>query len=270
MIVSGFEEELVICKHSFTGDLELEPEYLQRVVQNYSNFVGLIPWKFSLNFSTLVRFANLIPVDFFSKLPGIARISTNFLQLDPYELTESEQSNLIELIKRSRTRSLFTNNLILQKGGSLSSFYKQISTCESIQQLTMGKFLEGVEFEHFLKLKNLNYLEIEFDKIPIGFVSRLFDELKLLYHLRYYSMSKNFRLRINFEIGLGSDEDELEPEEKEFPYYLYFYSPLVNAQNRPVHKRFKNRNELAGEIAKMKENKIVRDFLLKERESLCV
>lgn len=182
------------------------------------------------------------------------------------DATESEQSALVELIKRSNSKELLCDYLNLK-----NEFYKQISSVSSIRRFIMGPSLEGVEFDRFLQLKHLESLDILFDKIPIKFVSRLSGELKLLRHFELRQTGHNFRIptpkiltiRIEFEIRSPEEnvEDGLEPDEAQTPYTLLF-KPCED--RKPcVFRRCKTVNELDMEINKMKEDKMIRALFIK-------
>ena len=170
MFICGFKEQLPTCGKIFEPFLDipngLQPEYIEYVVQNYSNLVGTIPWCFHFDIRNLFKCGNLIPRDFFQKLP-IGEIS--YKAREVLKITESEQRVLVEHIKRSSPSVLLIQRLDL----SLKrEFYEQLSSVQSLKFLWIGPHLENVEFEHFLKLKYLRNIWIRSERIPIQFVSK--------------------------------------------------------------------------------------------------
>ena len=99
MIVSGFQEQLVICK-DFCGKFELSSAYLQQVLLNPSKLVAPISRKSIIDAFTLLQWVDLIP-NFFEKF----RIDCITLHREG-RLTEVDQCYLAKLIRRSRPRCL--------------------------------------------------------------------------------------------------------------------------------------------------------------------
>ena len=187
MIVYGFKEEPIICKTHSKYHFTMSPEYLDYVLKNYSDLVGHIPWEFQVAASTLLKHCASIPADFFNRFTIAAIWEQSFEQI-----TSSDGPNLIELIKRSKAENVDLFGFELKK-----EFYKQLPV-QSIKFLTIGPLLADVEFDHFLKLKNLREINIFYRLIQIKFISRLFKELTFFVKFFFQAPGK-MHIRIEFE-----------------------------------------------------------------------
>ena len=270
IFVSGFEEEPIIFKEPIALDHRLGSQYLEYVLGKYPKLTGHLPWEFDLDFGTLVQCGHLLPRDFFDKFTRISRISMRAFDLNHGVCIENEQRNLIELIKRSKTRRLSLADLDV----SLKrEFYEQISLVRSIKLLEIGPHLEGVEFRHFLKLSHLLRLYIRVDKIPMlcEFASKAFEQLKLLSHFDFYSTTGKFKLRIRFDVYVPDESLEEWERTWEDPnafyrryVFRYYYSekdlslidpPIVSRDCDEVH-------EIVRELKLMKEDKRIDPFFI--------
>ena len=254
----------------------LQPEYIEYVVQNYSNLVCTIPWAFRFDIRNLLKYGNVIPQDFFQKFPGICQISY-MAQEKVLKITESEQRVLIEHIKRSNPWFLSIQRLDL----SLKrEFYEQISSVQSLTFLQIGPHLENVEFEHFLKLKYLQTFFIQsIQKIPVEFVSKLFIQLKHLKEFKFRATldgNWTFKIDIYFnesppddgrENGNEDDEEDdeelnEEDEEELGPYELRCECPEIGKYPYVFFDYCDNANQLAESIKRMKEDEKLMRFLI--------
>lgn len=251
MFVSGF-------RVGRSGILDLpilfgpSPEYLEYAARNHSSLMAQIPWTFYLFAHALIQCAHLIPPDFFDKFPR-----TYLFLMANLTITESEQSILAELIKRSKIRELKICNLNLP---SKQAFYEKISSVRSINYLSIGPHLENVKFDHFLNLKHLQGLEIRFEKIGIRFVCKLFQKLKLLTRFNFYSTANKFQIRVHYEtcpieylgIAPGVIADFSRP-------YHFSYNPPRGYHY--VIRHCKDVDGLVREINRMREDEMIKDCI---------
>ena len=229
MFICGFNEQLPTCGKiyesilGFPGNLGyggLQPEFIEYAVQNYSKLLGTIPWYFDLDIHTLLKYGNLIPRDFFEKFQSNLILYIRLFR--DLKITESEQRVLIEHIKRSNVRLLSIEHLDM----SLKrEFYEQLSSVQSLKKLWIGPHLENVEFDHFLKLKNLRDFQIISAKIPIQFVSKLFVRLKLLEEFIFQARPGACRI----EIWVNKSRPDDEEDQPYYPFRLRCLQACFNA-----------------------------------------
>ena len=254
MVLYGFKMEFAF---NLPISFSPAPVYFGHAVRNYSHLVSQIPWDRVLSVSELLEWADSIPADFFEKFPAIRWIQA----CRPSEwITESEQSSLIELIKRSHTNELHIKGLKLNSG-----FYEQISSVLSISSLSVGPHLENVNFDHFLKLRHLRQLFVSFERISTQFICKLFEQLKLLSKFKFDSTCSQFEISIYFELlPLEDLRHELGLELAETIDFLsrpYEFLCFGAFGNRVVRKRCKDVDELVREIKRTKEVATTKDWI---------
>ena len=265
IIVSGFKEQLVLGgRRAYSSDYELTPSYVQHALQNSSNLVGRMPQDWEIGILTLLEYANSIPRSLLDKI-RIGSISIHYNRSEKgYRLTDTEQSNLAEFIKLSEPDFLDFSCMNLNR-----EFYEQICEVQSIGALVIGHwsepYLETLEFESFLKLKNLSALRVYCfnEKIPLKFLCELV-QLKSFIYFHYQSsrsLGTGCEIMIDYYvfdcdlIPEGHDEPD---EEAEFlmtsPYYLKFYRSNKIGSFEMLFSAFaKDPHELARELTKLIE-----------------
>ena len=195
LIVSGFKEELIGCDiNKCNNSLHLNESYLEQIERNRTKFVGSAPWKASLEIGALVQFADRIPNELFERFLNIRCI--RILLVSPLEELGIYQSRLIEIIKRLnpeiiRTRMNLTNE-----------FYDQLSRIESIKKLIIT--IRGNNYGCLLNLKNLNFISIASETIPVDFICKMVEQLRFLSFFEF-STSTHFEFEIRTWFSKGSE-----------------------------------------------------------------
>ena len=258
MIVSDFKEQLVICEN-FGGILELSSAYLQQVLENSSNLVARIPRKSNIDASTLLEWAHLIP-NFFERF----QIDCISLRREG-RLTDADQCDLVELIRRSRPRCLSIYDL----NGLKSEFYQKISLCESIKILNMKPPAEPIDYNQLLNLRNLEVLRLHYhnstEKIPLDFISKLFVQLKFLCEFDFNSnwgksLDWGSRITISYEpLPLSIEDPESYAHKLAFPYDLSFGEEPLFLTDLDYCRDL---DELVHKIHRMVDHKVIRNCLI--------
>lgn len=259
MTVSGFKGESFICKRNshLPYYFQLHPEYLEQVVQNSSNLVGSLPWDFLIEIPTLLQFSNSFLPDFFDKFRNIKIIKFRIGQNDR-NITESDQHNLMEFIRQSQTKELYIHGLDLSLE---KEFYEQLSSVQSLTHLRIGPHLENVEFDYFLKLKNLQKFIVTSSKISANFVSKLFEGLKLLEDFQFVSRLGEFGIQIYLNTS-PDPEEEMQKLHRPFNFkYSYWPRGGANEKFFLVNRYTVDVNELVQEIALMRQDERTQCFV---------
>ena len=253
MIVSGFQEQLVICK-DFCGKFELSSAYLQQVLLNPSKLVAPISRKSIIDAFTLLQWVDLIP-NFFEKF----RIDCITLHREG-RLTEVDQCYLAKLIRRSRPKSLSIYSL----NGLKREFYQKFSLCESIKILNMTPSSEPIDYNQLLNLRNLEVLRLLHspERVPLDFISKLFVQLKFLYEFDFQSNLDRRKSRITIScqaLPLCIVDPESYAFKLAFPYELCYGEEPLDLKNL---YSCKNLEELAREIYRMADHEVIRNCLV--------
>ena len=255
IVISGFKDDFVFASAHFPfAFLAGGSAYFEHAVQNYSHLVCRNPLKIRPYISDLPKWVSSIPGIpgiFFEKFPEIDSIGVYGREM----ISESEQSSLIELIRRSNTKTLSVMNLKLT-----NEFYEQVSSVLSIDTLRVGPHLENFDFDHFLRLRHLQQLFIRSEKkIRIEFICKLFEQLKFLVYFTFDSTCSCFKIKIKFHTILLEDLAEGEIIDFSRPYQFNYVSPLHLYGTIPRH--CKDVDELVQEINRMKEDPALMDLI---------
>ena len=264
MIVSGFKGEPFIYKQTrCIADFKLYSEYLEQIVQNFSDFVGSLPWDFHIEIPTILQFFNSFPRDFFNKFRNIIVITVSLgFDRNDRNITESDQRNLLEFIKQISPRLLFIEGLNLSEK---KEFYEQLSSVQSLTNLKIGPHLENVDFNHFLKLKNLRQFFVISSKISGKFVSKLFEHLKFMgyFHFTFFNVVTESEFRIEIYLDTSPDpEEEMQKLHRPFNFkYSYWPRGGANEKFFLVNRYTVDVNELVQEIALMRQDERTQCFV---------
>lgn len=211
------------------SNLYLYEQFLDQVVKHPADFVGRIPWKFTL-VSTL--FDVEMPSNIFKQ---ISKIHTFWIDTNvdaessaDYESELSKTKSNSGLRKRPKCPNpSFLLHLLTQCNPTIlfnfeyefsREFYESLTSILSIKELNLIERFENLDWNLFLKLKYLRKFTMCTEKLPIDFISRMF-ELKFLREVKLNALdywfyfdrhSAYFELKVTYDDG--SDILPYQPE----------------------------------------------------------
>lgn len=176
IIICGFKDLLTWVEgQAALNSFVLNEHYLREVANHPENLVGSIPWQIALyDFQIFYRIFKEIPEKFIKNIVNFGDI-----YIEPSRFIRKRKRKspnaayVMQLLTQSNpTRVTIYHNFNLQ-------FYEQLVSIQSIEDLNIDESYENLDYDIFLKLRNLNSLQIRTEKLPIEFIAKVF-QLKFL------------------------------------------------------------------------------------------
>lgn len=178
IIVCGLRDVLIPCK---PGDrissisFKVNERYFGWLAKHQANLVGKIPWGLYLDFSVFYKTFKAIPKAVFKTFVHFEDVDIITLNygLKGKKLKRDETpspSDVLQFLFQANPKSVNIGSCDFGK-----EFYKQLVSIQSIIHLCLTEKFENLDWDEFFKLKNLQTFIIRTEKLPIAFVSKIFE-----------------------------------------------------------------------------------------------
>lgn len=180
IIVCGFKDLCVTFQPEDQEDqvhsrsFDLNEHYLREVAEHPDKLVGHIPWEVVCwwSFPAFYRIFREIPENFIKKIVNFNEIRIG----DSKRRRKMKCPNstyVLQLLAQSRPKRVIISYDFDRE------FYKQLVSIKSIEELNVNARYENLDFDLFLELQNLRSLRVRTEKLPIEFISKIF-QLKFM------------------------------------------------------------------------------------------
>ena len=191
ILVSGFNCARIYYRHVDSMML-LDKDNLEKLAANQSKLIEPIPWGCYLWFKPLYENFGKIT----KELPKIfSKIQTVEMGPEDHKLVESKASDVVNFLADIKVAEL-----ILEECNFKREFFELLPAVKSIKKLNITeRSLASEDYALITKLKNLNQILVESEKISIDFVRKCLD-LRFFEFLSFRStMFDYFHIRMNLD-----------------------------------------------------------------------